>query len=81
MNKESPEVTPAGTPGPSPIKNWVSLAGLMLAAASLFSFVLLMMLDTFAHFSNPYVGILTYLVAPGFLVMGIFLVLVGWWRA
>jgi len=65
----------------SSFKNWLSLAGAVLAAGSLFSFFLLLMLDSFAHFSNPYIGILTYLVAPGFLVMGIFLILVGWWRA
>lgn len=65
----------------SSFKNWLSLAGAVLAAGSLFSFLLLLMLDSFAHFSNPYIGILTYLVAPGFLVMGIFLILVGWWRA
>ena len=39
---------------------------------SLFSFFLLLLLDALAHFSNPYVGILTYLVAPGFLVIGLF---------
>lgn len=63
----------------SPIKNWLSLAGLMLAAASLFSFLLLFTLDTLAHFSNPYIGILTYMVAPGFLIMGLLVTMVGWW--
>jgi len=78
MNSEEKSDRPAA---PSPIKNWLSLAGFMLAAASLFSFLLLFTLDTFAHFSNPYIGILTYLIAPMFLVLGIFLALIGWWRA
>jgi nitrate/TMAO reductase-like tetraheme cytochrome c subunit len=44
---------------------------------SLFSFLLLLLLDALAHFSNPYVGILTYLVAPGFLVIGLILAVLG----
>ncbi len=49
----------------------------MIAAGSLFSFFLLFMLDSLAHFANPYIGVLTYLVAPGFLMMGLGLVIVG----
>lgn len=75
-NKSPEEMKPQ-----SALKNWLSLAGFVLAAASLFSFVLLFTLDTIAHFSNPYIGILTYLVAPGFGMMGIFFVVVGWWFA
>jgi nitrate/TMAO reductase-like tetraheme cytochrome c subunit len=37
-------------------------------------------MDFFAHFSNPYMGILTYIVAPGFLITGIALTLFGAWR-
>jgi hypothetical protein len=62
------------------IKNWLSLAGLVIAIGSLFSFLLLFLLDSLAHFSNPYIGVLTYLVAPGFLVIGLGLTLLGVWR-
>jgi nitrate/TMAO reductase-like tetraheme cytochrome c subunit len=58
-------------------RNWVSLAGLIVAVGSLFSFLLLFILDSVAHFANPYIGILTYLVAPGFLVAGLFLAILG----
>ena len=51
-------------------RNWLSLTGLVVVVGSLFSFFLLLLLDALAHFSNPYVGILTYLVAPAFLVIG-----------
>jgi nitrate/TMAO reductase-like tetraheme cytochrome c subunit len=44
---------------------------------SVFSFLLLILLDTLAHFSNPYVGILTYLVAPGFLIIGLLMAGLG----
>lgn len=50
---------------------------MVVAAASLFAFVLLFVLDSMAGSSNPYVGILTYIVAPGFLILGLGLMLVG----
>src|ERR1051326_7462054 len=58
-------------------RNWLSLAGLVVVAGSLFSFLFLCALDVLAPTSNPYLGILAYLVAPGFLVLGIFLIGVG----
>ncbi len=58
-------------------RNWLSLTGLVVVVGSVFSFFLLLLLDALAHFSNPYVGILTYLVAPGFLIIGLMLVLLG----
>jgi nitrate/TMAO reductase-like tetraheme cytochrome c subunit len=44
---------------------------------SVFSFFLLLLLDAMAHFANPYIGILTYLVAPAFLGLGACLAAVG----
>jgi len=71
-------------PGPHPssvFRNWLSLTGLVVMVGSLFSFLLLLLLDSLAHFANPYVGILTYLVAPVFLVTGMALGLAGaLWR-
>ncbi len=66
---------------PSIFRNWVSMAGAVLMAASAFAFVLLFFMDAFAHVSNPYVGILTYLVSPAFFLGGLVLFLLGaWWR-
>jgi nitrate/TMAO reductase-like tetraheme cytochrome c subunit len=58
-------------------RNWLSLTGLVVVVGSIFSFFLLLLLDALSHSSNPYVGILTYLVAPGFLVIGLVLALFG----
>ena len=73
--------TDAASPGlprrTSVFRNWLSLTGLVVMVASLFSFVLLLLVDAMAHFANPYVGILTYLVAPAFLIIGLFLAAVG----
>src|ERR1035438_3178178 len=76
MSSEPPAVAP--TPRRSSVfRNWLSLTGLVVVVGSLFSFFLLLLLDALAHFANPYVGILTYLVAPAFLVMGLLLALLG----
>jgi len=75
--------TPAPTGSvrpPSLFRNWVSLAGLVLMASSVFAFLLLFFLDAVVYSSNPYVGILTFLVAPAFLVAGIVIFLFGAWR-
>src|SRR5208282_3291390 len=72
---------PTGSPRPpSLFRNWVSLAGLVLMASSIFAFLLLFFIDTVAHSSNPYVGILTFLVAPAFLAAGFVIFIFGAWR-
>lgn len=62
------------------LRNWLSLSGLVIVIGSMFSFLLLFFLDTMAHFSNPYIGILTYFVAPTFLFFGLGLTAIGAWR-
>ena len=59
------------------MRNWVSLAGLILIGASVFSFLLLFLIDTVAGSTNPYVGILTYLVAPTFSTLGVAITILG----
>jgi nitrate/TMAO reductase-like tetraheme cytochrome c subunit len=71
------------TPAPAParrstvFRNWLSLTGLVVVIGSLFSFFFLLVLDALAPFANPYVGILTYLVAPAFLVIGLLVAFFG----
>jgi hypothetical protein len=60
-------------------RNWLSLAGAVVALGSLFAFLLLFAIDLFAHHGNPYMGILAYVVAPGFLFLGLFLIVLGRW--
>ena len=52
---------------PRLLRNWLSLAGAVLSASAFFAFLLLFAIDLFAHNGNPYMGILAYVVAPGFL--------------
>src|SRR5665213_1879980 len=65
---------------PSLFRNWVSFAGLVLMASSIFAFLLLFFLDLVVYSSNPYVGILTFLIAPMFFVAGLVIFLFGAWR-
>ncbi len=74
MNTEHKEPPPHR---PSLFRNWTSLVGFIVAIGALFSFAMLFMLDAVAHFSNPYIGILTYCVVPGFLSSGIALTFLG----
>ena len=71
------EDTTKSSARPSLWRNWISLIGMVIVIGSLFSFFLLFVLDTVAHFSNPYIGILTYIIAPGFLIFGLLLTLLG----
>jgi hypothetical protein len=74
-------MTPETPPRPGHLalfRNWLSLAGGILAIASIFAFVLLMAMDFVARDESPYIGILTYLVVPAFLTLGLMLVFLGW---
>ena len=62
---------------PSLIQNWISLGGIILAACSFFAVVCLIGIDFYPGFSSPYMGILTYIVAPAFLSAGLLLILFG----
>lgn len=53
------------------------MAGLVVAIGSLFAFLLLFLIDTFSQSANPYLGILTWLVAPAFLFLGLIGVAAG----
>jgi nitrate/TMAO reductase-like tetraheme cytochrome c subunit len=53
------------------------MTGLVIVIGSLFSTVLLFLLDTMSSSSNPYIGILTYFVAPVFLITGLLLTGIG----
>lgn len=59
------------------LHNWVSLAGSILAGSSFFTVAFLIAMDFFRGFKNPYMGILTYLVAPAFLITGLLLIAFG----
>jgi NapC/NirT cytochrome c family, N-terminal region len=59
------------------VRNWISLAGLIIALGSIFAFILLLIFDVFAARRSPYLGILSYVVAPAFLFLGLIFMVLG----
>lgn len=77
---ESPTApTPAAFKPRSHFNNWISAIGGVVAVGALFSFALLVWMDFTQGDKNPYLGIFTYIVAPGFLITGLTLVFFGAW--
>src|SRR6478609_7223507 len=62
-------------------RNWLSFAGGVVALGSFFAFLLLFAIDLAGRISNPYLGILAYVIAPSFLFLGLGMAAVGiWWQ-
>lgn len=74
-----PTATPVASKPRSNFNNWISAIGAVIAVGALFSFALLVWMDFTKGDTNPYLGIFTYMVAPGFLVTGLALVFFGAW--
>jgi len=55
------------------MRNPISLAGVALAIVSLANIFLFVLIDFIATRPSPYIGILAYVVSPGFLVLGLLL--------
>jgi hypothetical protein len=73
------ESRPAVLPPRSHFNNWISATGAVVAVGALFSFALLVWMDFTQGDRNPYLGIFTYIVAPGFLITGLGLIFFGAW--
>jgi len=61
------------------LRNPISLVGLALAIVSLINILFLFLIDMASEHPSPYVGILAYMIAPGFLILGLLLVFFGLW--
>jgi nitrate/TMAO reductase-like tetraheme cytochrome c subunit len=63
------------------LRNPISAAGVALSIVSLANIFIFVLIDFVAQHASPYVGILAYMVAPGFLIFGLLLIAVGaWWQ-
>ncbi len=82
MEPEVKEVEDKETQAPGPrrngvFRNPVSLIGAALAAVSLANILFLFLIDSISDKPSPYIGILAYMITPGFLVLGLLLIPVG----
>jgi nitrate/TMAO reductase-like tetraheme cytochrome c subunit len=59
------------------MRNPVSLAGVALGIVSVANIFLFFLIDQIAVRPSPYIGILAYMVSPGFLILGLLLMLAG----
>ncbi|HVO74982.1 MAG TPA: NapC/NirT family cytochrome c [Ignavibacteriaceae bacterium] len=62
---------------PSSVYNPVTLSGAALAALSFGLILFLMLLDSLSAEHKPYVGIIAFVILPGFLIIGLILIAVG----
>lgn len=65
---------------PSSVYNPVSLIGAAVAIISFGLILFLFVLEFFATESNPYLGILTFIILPGILIFGLLLIAYGVYR-
>src|SRR6185295_17472401 len=65
---------------PTLFRNYISFIGAVLVIAAVVSILLLFLIELTQTGNNPYLGIMTYVILPGFLVLGILVILVGMWR-
>jgi nitrate/TMAO reductase-like tetraheme cytochrome c subunit len=59
------------------LRNPISMVGLALAVVALGNILFLFFIDLTEQHPSPYIGILAYMVAPGFLILGLGLILLG----
>src|SRR6185369_9641872 len=58
-------------------RNYISFAGAVIVVAAVVSIVLLFLIELTQSAENPYLGIVTYIILPGFLILGLLVILVG----
>ena len=58
-------------------RNFISFAGIAIVFASLASIVLLFLIEFFGARENPYLGIVTYIMLPSVMVLGLMTIPIG----
>src|SRR3954470_8122472 len=61
------------------IRTPISIAGMVLTTISAAVFLVVFLADLFGLHTNPYIGILFFLVLPGIFVFGLILIPLGAW--
>ncbi|HJP93904.1 MAG TPA: NapC/NirT family cytochrome c [Pyrinomonadaceae bacterium] len=62
---------------PTLFRNYISFAGALIVIAAVVSILLLFLIELTQSSNNPYLGIITYVVLPAFLVFGLLVILIG----
>ncbi len=64
-----------------PFRNAISLTGVVLATIGAVLFLIVFLADLFGLHTNPYIGIVFFLVLPGLFLFGLVLIPIGAWVA
>jgi len=62
---------------PTLFRNYASFAGALIVIAAVVSILLLFLIELTEASNNPYLGIVTYVILPAFLVLGLLVILAG----
>lgn len=62
---------------PTLFRNYISFVGSAIASAALLSTALLFLVEIGSHQENPYLGILTYIILPSILLLGLAIIVIG----
>ncbi|MGE5682123.1 MAG: NapC/NirT family cytochrome c, partial [Bacillota bacterium] len=62
---------------PVSVYNWTSLTGITIALISLFMILFLFIISTFLNQGSSYLGLIIYILLPGFLIVGLVLIPLG----
>ena len=77
MSEPEQTASKASTKLPSLFRNYISFVGAAIATAALLSTVLLFLVEISSHQENPYLGILTYIIFPSVLLLGLAIIVLG----
>src|SRR5829696_4061229 len=62
---------------PTLFRNYISFAGALIVTAAVVSILLLFLIELTQAADNPYLGIVTYIILPGFLAFGLIVIVIG----
>lgn len=62
---------------PTLFRNYLSFAGAVIVIAAVVSILLLFLIELTQAASNPYLGIVTYVILPSFLAFGLIVIVIG----
>src|SRR5690242_12223179 len=74
---DTPKIKTAKFPLPSLFRNYISFVGAAITAAAFVSVVLLFLVEITSRQENPYLGILTYIILPSVLALGLLVIVIG----
>jgi hypothetical protein len=61
-------------------QNWISITGGIITSIAAVLFVTVFLFDLFGYHTNPYIGIVFFLIVPGIFLLGLLIIPIGLWR-